>query len=273
MLSSLKSKINIRYFMVGYTSLLFALAALGTRHPLYFLNGLAIVAIYSSADLLWTRAAGGSWRLPISSWISGFILAIVTLPNPSAALVVLLPLLAAATKHLLHFGKMRHLFNPAASALVIASFFAPAVSWWGASWGRPAILATALVGLFILWRQARWHTAVAFLLAFLPLSAFGYLFGGGAAASLYGILKILVTDGVTIFFASVMLIEPVTSYFPTRRQRTVYGALVGVFAAASAYLIGRFANLNLDPLLTGLLLGNLVAGLAFLPPAPKKVIA
>lgn len=258
--------------MVAYTGALLALAAAGAHRPSGFLKGLALVAIYSAADLLWNRAVGGAWQLPLSSWISGFILAAVAVPEPGWGLVVALPLLAVSTKHFLHFGKMRHLFNPAASALVIAGLVAPTVSWWGVAWGWPAVVATALVGLFILWRQQRWHTALAFFAAFLPLSAVAHLWGGGEWAALSGLVKILVTDGVTVFFASVMLIEPVTSYFPTWKQRTFYGALVGALAAAAAVAIGFLTNTNLDPLLVGLLLGNLIAGLLFLPSVPKKVV-
>lgn len=256
--------------MVVYTAALLAFAAFGTHHPARFLNGLGIVAVYSLADLLWNRAVSGRWSVPVSSFISGFILAIVALPVPGLAVIVILPLIAATTKHLLHFGRSRHVFNPAASALAVVCLFMPAVSWWGASWGNPAIIVVAAIGAFILWRQQRWHTALAFFAIFLPLSCLAALLGGGLPSSLPGLLQILVFDGVTIFFASVMLIEPVTSYFPTRRQRTVYGALVGLFAAAASFALSRLANTNLDPLLVGLLLGNLTASLLFLPKAEKR---
>jgi len=256
--------------MVAYTAALLAFAGFGTDHPERFFNGLAIVVVYSLADLLWNRAASGVWSVPVSSFISGFILAIVAMPIPGLPAIIILPLVAATTKHLLHFGKTRHVFNPAASALTAVCLFMPVVSWWGASWGTPAMAAVALVGAFILWRQQRWHTALAFFAVFLPLSCLASLLGGGSFAALPSLLRILVSDGVTVFFATVMLIEPVTSYFPTRRQRTIYGALVGLFAAGASFALSRLANINLDPLLFGLLLGNLTASLLFLPQAEKR---
>lgn len=74
-----------------------------------------------------------------------------------------------------------------------------------------------------------------------------------------------ITEPVTIFFASVMLIEPITSGFSTKRQRIIYGVIVGVAVVLMTYLTMIFNWPFQDPRVYGLLAGNLLAGLLFLP--------
>ena len=150
-----------------------------------------------------------------------------------------MPLLAVISKQLLRFGTGRHIFNPAAFSLAALSLAGyPAVSWWGVSWGAPVMYAVFAAGVFILWRQRRWETALTFLAAYALLFNFQ------------------VFNGTVIFFASVMLIEPITSSFPGVRQRMAYGALVFLLT----FLVGR-SGLNSDPLLLGLLGGNIIFSL------------
>ena len=69
--------------------------------------------------------------------------------------------------------------------------------------------------------------------------------------------------GPIVFFSTVMLVEPITSGFSARKQRAIYGFLCGFFAITVQVVI-TFNKINLDPLITGLLLGNLTASLLFL---------
>jgi Na+-translocating ferredoxin:NAD+ oxidoreductase RnfD subunit len=275
MLTALKRKIPIKPFMAAYLGLLFTFSVIMRGNIVWFVKGIAIVALYSAFDLIWTKIRDRIWYLPVSSWISGCILCIVALPNPPWTLIVVLPLIAVAAKHLLHFGKSRHVFNPAASAMVVASIFVPTVSWWAVSWGNIPLAIVSVVGLFILWRQQRWHTVLAFVASFalslwmLTLVTMHTL----AITDLWTFLRIILTDGTTVFFMTVMLIEPITSGFPTRWQRTVYGALVGIFAVFIPFVLAKFAPTNIDPLLLGLLAGNLVAGLVFLPRKAKRAVS
>ena len=259
--------------MVGYLGLLLILSSVATGAPARIVYCLVILLVYSAADAIWDRVVEKTWRWPISSWISGLILSLIgLLPNSSLVLLVLMPLAASAIKHLLHFGRARHLLNPAASSLFVLGLFVPTVSWWGVSWGASAAIVTALVGMFILWRQERLRTALAFLVVFFALSAAFAAVSGASASAIGQTVWILLIDGATGFFATVMLIEPVTSYFPTRRQRTIYGALVGAFSAAFSYAQQFMPYANIDPLIAGLLLGNLIGGLFFLPSVTKNVV-
>lgn len=276
--ASLKQKINIKYFMVAYIGgiLVYSSLVLGTPERLG--KGLLVVVIYAAFDLLWTYARDKVWYLPLSSWISGFIISVVAIPNPPLALVILLPLLAVASKQLLHFGKPRHIFNPASFAMAVgALFMIPTVSWWGVAWGTTPLLIAAIAGIFILWRQDRWHVAAPFFLSYAAFLLLLFILNGIPAAQLLIFLKPQILDGTTLFFSTVMLIEPLTSTFPTRRHRLIYGVLVGFFAVLITYLMNlfaiwapSFAN-NIDPLVFGLLLGNLLASLAFLPSRPRPM--
>ncbi|HEY4497336.1 MAG TPA: hypothetical protein VJC20_01085 [Candidatus Paceibacterota bacterium] len=65
-----------------------------------------------------------------------------------------------------------------------------------------------------------------------------------------------------------MLIEPITSSISLPWHRIFYGASVAVFAGLLTYGASAAAGawfLWLDPLIGGLLFGNLVSGVLFLP--------
>ena len=225
--------------MVLYLAALLAWGSFYFARPDYFWKGILIAAFYAAFDVLWTYFRDKNWYFPESSLISGFILALVGAPAPSLSLLILMPLLAVISKQLLRFGTGRHIFNPAAFSLVALSLAGyPAVSWWGVSWGAPVMYAVLAAGIFILWRQRRWETALPFLAAYALLFNFQ------------------VFNGTVIFFASVMLIEPITSSFLGVRQRMAYGALVFLLT----FLVGR-SGLNSDPLLLGLLGGNIIFNL------------
>lgn len=270
----MKQKINIKYFMVAYVGfiLLFSSLSLGDSARLW--KGLLIVLLYSGFDLLWTRLRDKTWYLPSSSWISGLILSVVAIPNPPLLLVVLLPFLAVASKQLLHFGKNRHIFNPASFGMAAVAFFTPSVSWWGVAWGITPLIIVSAVGLFILWRQNRWHITIPFLVSYAFFLSLLFLWTGSSVSELPAILKPQLIDGTALFFATVMLIEPITTTFPGRNAGLMYGALVGLSAVLVTYLSTLFpAGANMDPLVGGLLIGNFLVSMAFLPsqkrPAPQ----
>ncbi|MDP3785438.1 MAG: RnfABCDGE type electron transport complex subunit D [bacterium] len=249
--------LNIKYFMVLYVGALLAWGAFQMGEPTYLWKGLAIAALYIIFDLLWTYFRDGTWYLPSSSVISGFILAVVGAPAPSLDLLVLLPLVAVASKQLITFWKPRHIFNPAAFSMAVLTLAGySAVSWWGVAWGTPVLYAVLLVGIFILWRQKRWETTLSFLGSYGVFLAALFLWQGREADELFAILKPQILDGTTLFFASVMLIEPITSNFRGTKNRVIYGILVGAVAVL-ATAFGQYF-FELDPLLSGLLIGNFI---------------
>ncbi len=257
----LRQLINIKYFMIFYVGALLFWGAFQMGEPAYLWKGLAIAALYIIFDLLWTYFRDGTWYLPSSSLISGFILGVVGPSAPSWDLLVLLPLLAVFSKQVIK-RRGRHIFNPAAFSLVSISMlgvFSPRLiglepTWWGVAWGTPVLYAVLLVGIFILWRQSRWETTLSFLGSYGIFLAALFLWQGREIGELFAILKPQILDGTTLFFASVMLIEPITSNFRGTKNRIIYGILVGA-VAVSATAFGQIF-FELDPLLSGLLIGN-----------------
>ena len=247
---------NIKYFTVIYTGILFAWGSLHFGRLEYFLSGASIVLLYAAFDLLWTYIRDGAWYVPLSSFISGFILALVAFPAPGPFAVFFLPLLAVFSKQAIKLGG-RHIFNPAAfSAAVFGS------AWWGSAWGKEVLVAIIVVGLIIVFRQRRWESIIAFFASYALLSAALFVAEGKTAGEILLLLKPRLLDGTTIFFATVMLIEPLTTSFPGTRRRVVFSCLVAVVAvilSRGALWLGAGA---IDPLLGGLLIGNLVMTIA-----------
>lgn len=250
--------------MVIYVGALLIFSSLYLDEPIRLLKGVAIVAIYAAADILWTRLREKTWYVPVSSFISGFILALVAIPSPPLWMIFALPLLAVISKQLIHFGKIRHIFNPASFAMGVVAFAAPAISWWAVAWGAIPLYIVLAAGLGILWKQKRFHVAVPFAISYSFFLALLFLKNGIPASQLLAFLKPQLFDGTPLFFATIMLIEPITSNFPTKRQRMIYGTLVGFFAVLLTY-IGDIIPLA-DPLIYGLLLSNLICSLLFIKP-------
>lgn len=224
--------------------------------PALLWRGLLIVAIYSALDLCIGYWREKKWILPSSAWISGLILAVVLSPAVPWGFAVAAPFLASCSKQFLKYRR-RHIFNPAAFALVTLGFFTPshgAVSWWGASWGLLPLVVIALSGIVTIIRVKRWKTTLAFLTV--------YGIGGAfllASGQLVTGLKTLLWDGTALFFATVMLIEPVTTAYTPAALRTWFGVVVGVLVLLFS-LPG--APTVPDAFLVSLLIGNLGATIA-----------
>lgn len=253
--------------MTAYLILLLVFSAIMLNQPIFIFKGFLIVAAYSFFDLILTRIKEKTWYWPISSWISGLILALVFWPDLPWYFLILLPLLAVLSKHFLRFGKMRHVFNPAAFALVISGLFAPTSSWWASSWGNIPLIIISLIGIYILWRQSRWDEFLSFLFSYI---IFTIIFFGFETSTIAITTGSTVLQGSFIFFATIMLIEPITSQFPSKNQKIIYGILVGFFSVLITFLITKYQSFNTDPLLSGLLLANIAASLFFLPHYDKN---
>ncbi|QQG42343.1 MAG: hypothetical protein HYW15_02395 [Candidatus Giovannonibacteria bacterium] len=231
----------IKPFMVGCLALMLVLAAFALGEPERILWGFLIVAFYAAFDLLWTFLKRKIWYFPTSSLISGLILGLIAAPAANAAYAAALAFLAVFGKQALHWNKGRHIFNPAAFSLGILYFFTPSISWWAPSLAGTntlSLITLLLVGVFIVWKINKWRIVLPFL-----------------AVYALGLFSTQLFDGTLIFFMAVMLIEPVTSAFSSRKSAAAYGVLVGAFAVLLSYFT------SLDPLIFGLLAGNFAAAL------------
>jgi Na+-translocating ferredoxin:NAD+ oxidoreductase RnfD subunit len=258
--------------MAVYLTALLIYGAFAFAGPMSLLKGAAIVFLYATFDLVWTYLRDKVWYFPLSSFISGFVLSIVSKPDLPIFFIVLLPLLAVCSKQFLHFGKTRHIFNPAAFAMAVTSFFVPVISWWATGWDIVPLVIFSLTGIFILWKQERWHVAIPFLALYSILLFIFLLISGVTSGNIPGILTAQLVNGTLLFFSTVMLIEPMTSAFATQRERIFYGLSVAVFSVGVAAFL-RLTNIqNQDPLILGLLIGNLTASLLFLPKRKKDIM-
>lgn len=257
-------RLHVKWFMVGYLACVLIIASFSLGQPSALARGLVMIAVYVAFDVGWTFFRDRKTYLPLSSGISGLILAIVLSPTAPWWTLIVIPALAVISKQLFRWQK-RQVWNPAAFALVLVSFLVPsAISWWAVAWWGiiPKIIGI-LVGLLIVARIRRSHAAIGFLLVYI-LGLLGVLLTRGVSLQL--LLPILF-DGTLIFFVTVMLVEPVTTSYRTVRLRFWYGAIVG----ALAVLFPLFSVPLPDGFLPPLLLGNLV--MAFVDRKKKTSVA
>lgn len=177
-----------------------------------------------------------------SAVITGLILSLLFLPQVTAAGLVKIALVATiamASKYIIAI-RNRHIFNPAAIAIVIASLGGLAYAgWWVATPGMVPI--TLLAAIAILHRTGKLRMGIVFVGI-----AIGALFMQG-------------TDPITaltswplLFVAGVMLSEPLTMP-PRARQQFVVAAVVAVLMTVPF----SYGRVTMTPALA-IVLGNLV---------------
>jgi ferredoxin-NADP reductase len=241
------------------------------RLVLFYLLILFVVALFFSfsVSLLWSAVV-----LLVASWLSNtffarmfkavtnlesifitaLILALIMTPVMFRDVVgsitlVLVAVLASASKYIIAIGR-KHIFNPAAFAVVLSAFlFNMPATWWIA--GNPTLLPIIFIGgLIIVYKLRRFDLILAFGISALATVAFTSKnpIAGIEATLLYSVF---------FFFAFVMLTEPFTTP-PTRALRIAYGAIIGVLFIQAPH-IGSFYFSPELALITGNLFSYLVS--------------
>ena len=186
-----------------------------------------------------------------SAVITGLILALLFTP-PVGVLaglkLALVAVIAMASKYVLAV-RGKHLFNPAAIAIVIASVGQLAyASWWIAT---PALLPlTILAAGLILYKTQKVTMAVLFLGISITLLSIQTAFLGPLSLQALGAA---ITSWPLIFFAGVMLSEPQTLP-PKRSQQYLVAAIVAVFVTMPLH----YGTIVMMPALA-LIIGNILA--------------
>ncbi len=164
-----------------------------------------------------------------SQYITALILTFLITPGDVTQtwpLMLVASIAAMGSKYLLVWRK-RHIFNPAAAGVLITYFvLGEGASWWVSS---PAIIGiAAILGALIVTKIRRWDVVGSFLgTYFLGI----LVINGGALSQIVTILTVT----PIIFFAMVMLVEPMTS--PADKPATwCYGVGTGL----ALVLIQRF---------------------------------
>lgn len=189
-----------------------------------------------------------------SAYITAFILFFIITPAFDGGyhqfffLALWASILAMASKYILAI-KRKHIFNPAAVALVLTYFaIGETANWWI---GIAAMLPFVLVGGFLIVRKIHqaglvWSFAV---VALMTISIFAFMRGADVTTTILGTLK----NSAFFFFAFIMLVEPMTS--PSGKwQRVAYAVLVGFLFAPSLHIGSIYSTPEL-----ALVVGNLFA--------------
>jgi ferredoxin-NADP reductase len=187
-----------------------------------------------------------------SIYITALILALILTPVTASDLngvgvLVFASVWAMASKYIFAIGR-KHLFNPAAFAVVLTAFLldAPA-TWWVA--GNLSLLPVVLIGGALVVRKLRRYDLVATFL----VAALATVLATSATDQFGAVVLETLKSSPLFFFAFVMLTEPLTA--PTMRwPRIAFAALVGFLFAPNVH-IGSF---YFTPELA-LLIGNVFA--------------
>lgn len=186
-----------------------------------------------------------------SVYITALILALIMTPITAFNELVYLGVVVAiamVSKYILVWRK-KHIFNPAAVAVVLTGLFLGlSASWWVGT--APMLPPVLIGGLLIVRKIKRVSMVTSFLVAAIMVTCVLAIISGVDLAS---VLLQAISVSPLLFFTFVMLIEPQTSPL-TRTRQVVYGVLVGVLFA-SPFQIGAFYN---TPELA-LIAGNLVS--------------
>ncbi len=198
-----------------------------------------------------------------SAYITALILALIITPVMPTSLghisfLIWAAGLAMASKYILAIRK-KHIFNPAAVAVLITAFvFQQYASWWIG--GNIPMLAFVLVGGLLVVRKLRRFDLV------LPFFAAALLACIAVNPSLdaWSVIEKAVLHTSLLFFAFVMLTEPLTTP-PTRTRRMLYGAFVGLLFPPQLHLGPLYSTPEL-----ALIIGNIFSYL--LSPKAKHVL-
>jgi ferredoxin-NADP reductase len=188
-----------------------------------------------------------------SAYITALILALIIDPPQAANLfsnfwfLFWAAALAMASKYIIAI-KGKHIFNPAALAVAVTAIaFNQLASWWVGS--ASMLVFVALGGFLVIRKVQRSDAVMSFILVALT-TIMAYTFTTtDPINSLYRVI----IDSPLIFFAAVMLTEPLTMP-PTKPRQVLYAAIVG-FAFAPQVHFGSF---YFSPE-TALLLGNVIS--------------
>lgn len=196
--------------------------------------------------------------IPYAAIATGLIIALTVNPDLSWLQIALISGISMAIKNFVRISN-KHIFNPAASGLFFGGLiFYQNVSWWGVSSQHLnninlQTLLPFIILLFPLYvsafRVKRYVSILSFVITYL-------LFSVSTGSDFTSAIKLGI-DPTVIFFSIVMLPEPMTSPIDKNRQ-----FFYGVFVALASFVVALPILSNIvvlpDPLIAGLLLGNLI---------------
>jgi len=212
--------------------LIFSFFGIMPFDPLNLIFSLFLILIFS---LLINRIF--SWLFKThsnveSTYITALILALIIGPEKSLngfLFLIFVSAIAIASKYLLAINK-KHIFNPAAFAVVVSAYvvnYYP--SWWIGD--KHMIIFVLLLGILIVIKLQRTDLVLSFLIVFIITSS-GFT---TSWQQIFSLVKDSLSYSPILFFAFIMLTEPATTP-PTRKLRIIYGSLVALLIAPFVHI-------------------------------------
>ena len=252
----LPPKIQMAFFLV-----LIAVSAVlfGKRLLPLLVIGLSLSTAIG-VDLLLIRLRNVGPFLPSAAIVSGLIIGLLFSPALPWYQVVIASAASMVIKNFLRFDN-KHIFNPASSGLFLSGvLFGHSISWWGVSFQTLQMNFASLVFFLILLSPGyvsmiamrRYKILFSFMLTYILLAGTLQLLQHDF--SIRALLTGTLLDPTTVFFGLVMLPEPMTTPGTPSRQ-ILFGSFVAIAVFLASFIHSRFIP---DPLLAGLLIGNLL---------------
>lgn len=221
---------------------------------------LASILLTIGWDYFFLKVRRVDFFLPSAALVTGSIIGLLHSPLLPIYELFVVTFLAMFSKHFIKKGR-KHLFNPAAFGLFLTGIiFFHTVSWWAASFQEFKIQNVEFIIFFLILLLPGYISVI-------KLRRYWIIF---PFLIIYSLLNYVLNhffslfDPTVLFFALVMLPEPMTTPNKSKVQIAfgIFVALVSLLLA-SPILTTRLLFLNSlpDPLVTGLLMGNLI----FLP--------
>lgn len=223
------------YYLIFLLLCALGLSAVGIIHYQPFdilLGSLYLTAVCWAANKVFAYVFNAPTNVE-SPLITALILALIISPTHTTNGLVFLTAaagLATASKYILAINK-RHLFNPAAIAVVLTSFAAgDAASWWV---GTASMLPFVLAGGVLLVRRIRRSKMVLWFIATVVIVTAMLASVSGADVMVTTQNELL--HSALFFMAFVMLTEPLTS--PSTKQKQIwYAILVGALVPPEVHI-------------------------------------
>ncbi len=258
------------YYLIGLIVAAFGLSIVGDLHfnPLY-VAGSAIILV--AASWIINKVLAYIFYAPTnpeSALITALILALIITPNPTGFnLLFMLAAagLAMASKYILTIRE-KHLFNPAAIAVVLTALGPKqTASWWV---GTAVMLPFVLIGGLLLIRKIHRGTMFSSFLIATTLSTI--LYSVLSKVSVSSSLQNMVLSSSVFFLGFVMLTEPATSP-TTKTKQTWYGAIVGFLLPPQVHFFSFYTTPEIA-LVVGNIFSYLVSPKTKLFPVLKQKI-
>ena len=244
-----------------YRLVLYVLIGLiGTAAILAYFHQLSFspLALLLSTAFLVVMCWAANWLLavifevPINVelvYITALILALIIDPAKSPSDLQFLgwaAILAMSSKYVISLYN-KHLFNPAAIAVVITAFtLGESASWWV---GTASMLPAVLIGGFLIVRKLREERIVGIFIVTSPV--FICIVSIVQGLALTKELQQLLVESPLFFFVAIMFTEPLTMP-PTKKLRDIYAIIVGILFVPQMHIGPIYSTPEL-----ALVLGNL----------------